>query len=259
MTDNDRGAYTPQTDAPLAFDARRSGGGGRPAPMTLMISGMVLVVLVVGVVFFYRGGVRPANAPPQVIGAPVGADKSAPPASEQPADAAAGLQVYKSESAPLSQAQANVAPKFTPAPEQPEARPSPRPTPAPIQAPTQLAPAQSAPAPAAKPAVASPPAAKPAVARPLVSKAATVAAPVAAGSAAAQIGAFSSSALADKGWNDVARLLPGAMGGKTKSVEVVQRDGHTFYRTSVGGFASRADAARFCASLKAAGKPCFVK
>ncbi len=56
MTDHDRGAYTPQTDAPLSFDARRAPGGGRPVPMTLLISGMVLVILLIGVVYFYRSG-----------------------------------------------------------------------------------------------------------------------------------------------------------------------------------------------------------
>ena len=79
MTDHDRGAYTPQTDAPLSFDARRA-PGGRPVPMTLLISGMVLVVLLIGVVYFYRSGVRPAGQPPQEIGAPVGALKAPPPA-----------------------------------------------------------------------------------------------------------------------------------------------------------------------------------
>ena len=83
--------------------------------------------------------------------------------------------------------------------------------------------------------------------------------PASGAGAAVQIGAFSSAALADKGWSDTAQLLPGPMAGKTKAVQVVERDGKTFYRTSVGGFASKADAQAFCASLKAAGKSCIVK
>jgi cell division septation protein DedD len=79
------------------------------------------------------------------------------------------------------------------------------------------------------------------------------------GGAMVQIGAFSSSALADKGWQDADHALPGLTAGKTKSVEAVQKDGKTFYRTSVGGFASRADAASYCTALKAAGHSCFVK
>jgi len=49
------------------------------------------------------------------------------------------------------------------------------------------------------------------------------------------------------------------MAGKTKKVEVANRDGKTFYRAFVGGFASRSDASAFCASLVAAGKGCIVK
>lgn len=278
MTDHDRGAYTPQNDAPLSFDARRSSGGGRPLPMTLMISGMVLVILVIGVVYFYRTGVRQPNGAPQVVGAPVGATKAPPPASEQPSDAAAGLQVYKSETPPVSKAQGSsppaaeaappaapvqAAPKFTPAPEQPAPRPVVHTAPpaAVITSPpaATATPLAAAVKPAAKPAIAAKPpiGAKPSV----VAKApaAPPAAPSTAGGALVQIGAFSSAALADKGWNDVAKVLPGAMTGKTKTVQVVDKDGVTFYRTSVGGFASHADAASFCASLKAAGKSCIVK
>ncbi len=74
-----------------------------------------------------------------------------------------------------------------------------------------------------------------------------------------QIGAFSSPALADKGWNDVARLMPGSMAGRTKKVEPVSQDPGSLYRAYVGGFDSKADAAAFCADLKAAGHACIVK
>ncbi|MCI3133436.1 SPOR domain-containing protein, partial [Phenylobacterium aquaticum] len=92
-------------------------------------------------------------------------------------------------------------------------------------------------------------------------KAAAVPAPAAGatGAAMVQIGAFSSQALADKGWNDAARIAPGAVAGKGKKVEPIQKDGATLYRTAVTGFASRADATAFCDKLKAAGKNCFVK
>jgi hypothetical protein len=286
MTDHDRGAYTPQTDAPLSFDARRA-PGGRPVPMTLMISGMVLVILLIGVVYFYRSGVRQANEAPQVIGAPVGATKAPPPSGGQPSDATAGLQVYKSEAAPLSQAQpqpaapqaaapaaappapAQTAPKFTAAPEQPAPRPAPKSAPMTKPAPASVqtaAPPQAAAAAPAKPVSATVKAPAKAAAQPAVKTAAKAApaAPAAtaaptAGGALVQIGAFSSAALADKGWSDVAQIAPGAMAGKTKTVQVVQKDDKTFYRTSVGGFASKAEAASFCATLKAAGKSCLVK
>jgi cell division protein FtsN len=83
-------------------------------------------------------------------------------------------------------------------------------------------------------------------------------APTAAGSWV-QIGAFSSAALADKGWSDVAKLDPDAMKGKGKKVEPVTAGDKSLYRTYITGFASRDAAAAFCGTLKAAGKACFVK
>ncbi len=78
------------------------------------------------------------------------------------------------------------------------------------------------------------------------------------GAASVQIGAFSSQALADKGWNDAAKIAPGAAVGKGKKVEAVDKGGATLYRTTVTGFASREAATAFCNQLKAAGKNCFV-
>jgi cell division septation protein DedD len=77
------------------------------------------------------------------------------------------------------------------------------------------------------------------------------------GGTTVQIGAFSSQALAEKGWSDAVHAVPG--GGKSRSFETTTKDGKTFTRAFVGGFASHADAVAFCASLRAAGKPCFVK
>jgi len=79
------------------------------------------------------------------------------------------------------------------------------------------------------------------------------------GAASVQIGAFSSQALADKGWNDAVKIAPGPAAGKGKKVQAVEKDGATLYRTTVTGFASRDTAAAFCNQLKAAGKNCFVK
>jgi cell division protein FtsN len=104
---------------------------------------------------------------------------------------------------------------------------------------------------AQKPAVKPPPAAPAA--------ATTTAAAPAAGGGWVQIGAFSSSALADKGWSDIAALAPAGMSGKGRKVEPISRDGKTFYRTYVTGFSSRDAAQAFCDKLKAAGKACFVK
>lgn len=260
MTNPDRGAYTPPTDAPLSFDARQPVRGTRPAPMMLIISALVLIGLVVAIVVFYRSGVRQAGAAPQAVGTPVGAIKGPAPAEDQPVDPAAGLQIYQSSEG----ATAPTAPNFTAPPEQPAARepaPSvvvtPAAKPAPIAPPIIAKPQQTGPVaalpitpepkpvPALKPNLPAPPPVKPVAA--------------AAGAASVQIGAFSSSALADKGWSDAARIAPGATAGKGKRVEAIQKDGATLYRTAVTGFASRTEATAFCDQLKAAGKSCFVK
>ena len=58
---------------------------------------------------------------------------------------------------------------------------------------------------------------------------------------------------------EIVAAAPGLAAGKGKSVEKIERDGATLYRTAVTGFASRSDAAAFCDRLKAAGKSCFVR
>jgi hypothetical protein len=211
MSEHERGAYTPPTDAPLNFDPRQPVRGSRPIPITLIVSVLVLIGLGGAIAYFYQSGVRHAGEPPQTVGAPVVGMKAPPPAEAQPQDPAAGLQIYKTEG---GKAASSAAPQFTPPPEQPQARALP-----------------PAPAPAAK----------------------------TAGVAAVQIGAFSSQALADKGWSDAAAVSPGLAAGKGKSVEKVDKDGKTLFRTQVTGFSSRAAATAFCDKLKAAGKACFVK
>lgn len=280
MSEHERGAYTPPTEASLSFDARQPVRGASPIPFTLIISVLVLIGLGSAIFVFYRQGVRQAGQPPQAVGAPVEAMKTPPPPEAQPQDPAAGLQIYKTEGGqPYSPDQKTV--HFAPPPEQPQARPQPGApsvvvTPIAPAAPASAAPALRPSLPAAStttvalaPARAAPPALAPApkapapkvekAAPPPAAKAAPAPAAKATGVAAVQIGAFSSQALADKGWSDAAAIAPGPAAGKGKSVEKVQKDGHTLFRTQVTGFASRADAAAFCARLKAAGKACFVK
>jgi len=260
MSDQDRGAYTPQHDAPLSFDARYSRGAGeRPLPMTLIVSGVVLLVLIVALFVFYRGGARHMGQAPQVVGTPVAETKAPPSSGADGSDTAAGLAVYKAEGTPRGEMKP--AATLAPPPETPAPRPAPINKPVeqvklrPVQPDTVGAPAAAVvpqPAPATSRAAAKP-AKPPQTIDAAVDQSLSQTAPV------AQIGAFSSPALAEKGWNDVAALQPGKMAGKTKKVEVATRDGKTFYRAFVGGFASRSDASAFCASLVAAGKGCIVK
>nr|MBW0152842.1 SPOR domain-containing protein [Phenylobacterium sp.] len=147
-------------------------------------------------------------------------------------------------------------PNFVPPPEEPQARPDPqlRPT-APVTSqpapPAQPAPAAKAPAPAPAPAP---------VAKAPEPKASTpTPAAVASGGAMVQVGAFSSEALADAGWNDAVRALPDSAAGKGKRVEPVESNGKTLYRGYVTGFSSRAEATAYCDRLKAAGRSCFVR
>ena len=271
MSYDERGAYTPPTaDAPLSFDARQPVRGARPIPFTLIVSVLVLSALVAAIFVFYRSGVRQAGQPPQTVGAPIDGMKSAATAEAQPQDPAAGLQIYRSD----APGEAAPVPQFTAPPEQPQPRPAPTPvviappTPAPVR-PVAAAPSgPPASAPALRPSLAGapPPKAAPVVAAPAPkapapAPVAVAPAPKAAagGSAAVQIGAFSSQALADRGWADASAIAPGLTAGKGKSVQQIAKDGATLYRTAVTGFASRADANAFCNQLKAAGKSCFVR
>ena len=288
MTDQDRGAYTPQTDAPLAFDARYSKGSGeRPAPTALILSGVVLIALVAALAFFYRHGFRDSNQPAQVVGAPATATKAPPSGQVAAADTAAGVQILKTEAVPAGEGGAHTVTTVAP----PESV-APRPVAATPVDQAQLRPAQPQAAPAvavaAKPVVAkaapvaalpltasaaapitgtpkpvklakAAPAPKPATTTATTKAAKGVDAEIPTGAPVAQIGAFSSAALAQKGWADDAALMPGQMAGKSRKVEMAEVNGKTYYRSFVGGFASKEAAAAFCASLSAAGRNCIVK
>ena len=284
MSDHDRGAYTPQPDAPLQFDARGP-RGRRPLPMTLIGSAGVLVVLLGALALHYQHGVRGPADPARPVGEPIAAIKTAAPATAHVGDSAVGSDVYGAKTP-----EAAKIPTFAAAPEAIQPRPAPRgltvqvdgaapktamlttPTPpaavkttttttiaaAPVKPTATAVVARVAQTPAA-PAKAS--VAKPVVAATTVAKAPAAAAKSvsAGGSAVVQIGAFSSTALADKGWSDVSSAMSGDMAGKSKRIEALEKNGATLYRTSVTGFSSRASADTFCSGLKAKGKICFVK
>ena len=271
MSDHERGAYTPPTaDAPLSFDPRQPVRGARPIPVTLILSVLVLAALVAAIFVFYQSGVRQAAEAPQAVGTPVDAMRSPATAETQPQDPAAGLEIYRADGGEAVTAD----PTFVPPPEQPQVRATPpvvaaQPPPSaatvkalkpaisapPIPAKAAPPPAKLVPAPVSK---AVPHVPKTAVVEP---KPAPAAKPVAAsgGGAVVQIGAVSSTALADKAWSEAVAAAPGLGAGKGKSVEKIERNGGTLYRTAVTGFASRADAQAFCARLQSAGKSCFVR
>ena len=317
MADYDRGAYTPQTDTPLAFDPRRP-SERRPMPMALIGSAVVLVVLLAGVAMVYRSGVRHAGEAPRPVGEPVMSVKTAPaPEADATKPPPANMDVYNEAGAGAPAKNAVAVPSFTPAAEQPAPRPAPKPStlallakpipnPALRSTPTEAEAVKTAGLPPAKAAAtaaqvhapikahAAPvldesevaaagmtrasaadtassdeiatatPARTPALAhkpeaKPALRAGASTAASVTAGVSVVQIGAFSSGALAQKGYADVASAMAGHMTGKARHVEPLQHDGKTLFRTWVSGFASHADARIFCDALKAKGKTCIVK
>lgn len=247
-----RGAYTPPTDDDLPFRRNsydpRSGrnvgsGGGKAPPVTLIISVVVLILIAVAVAWLYgRSGLRASTDAPPAVGQPVGEMKTAAPIDAQPIDPAEGVRVYRDETettdAPVT---------FTPPPEAPQPRPAAPPTAAPTgqglppantATPAAPAPRPTTPAPAATPATK---------------------APAATGSASVQIGAFSSTEIADREYAAVAgRFGAYASGAEKRVTEVTSSSGSTLYRTAFSGL-SRERAAAFCNALKAAGRDCIVR
>ena len=250
-----RGAYTPPTDDDLPFRRNsydpRSGrnvgsGGGKAPPVTLIISAVVLLVLIIAVIFFYRSGMRASTDAPPAVGQPVGEMKTAPPVDAQPVDPADGVRVYRDE------AETTDAPvTFTPPPEAPQPRPAAPPAAAPTGQglpPAKAAPAATPAAPAPRPAAPASAAATPAPS-----------AGAATGSASVQIGAFSSTEIADREYAAVAgRFRQYASGAQKRVTEVTSSSGSTLSRTTFSGL-SRERAVAFCNALKAAGRDCIVR
>lgn len=80
---------------------------------------------------------------------------------------------------------------------------------------------------------------------------------VASGSPLVQIGAFDSDAIANGEWGRISGRFSSLFAGKSPIVQSTERNGRTFYRLRVAGFASRDDARRFCAALIAEGTDCY--
>ncbi|MEJ8404265.1 SPOR domain-containing protein [Brevundimonas vesicularis] len=248
-----RGAYTPPTDDDLPFRRNsydpRSGrnvgsGGGKAPPVTLIISAVVLLLLIVAVIFFYRSGMRASTDAPPAVGQPVGEMKTAAPIDAQPIDPAEGVRVYRDETettdAPVT---------FTPPPEAPQPRPAAPPTAAPTG--QGLPPANTA-----TPAATAP---RPTTPTAPVAAPATKAPAATGGSASVQIGAFSSTEIADREYAAVAgRFGAYASGAEKRVTEVTSSSGSTLYRTAFSGL-SRERAVAFCNALKAAGRDCIVR
>ncbi|WP_188235785.1 SPOR domain-containing protein [Sphingopyxis sp. LK2115] len=75
---------------------------------------------------------------------------------------------------------------------------------------------------------------------------------------AVQVGAYDSLAIAREKWG-MLKKRNGVLGSFPASSHAATVKGRTFYRLTVNGLASRADAANLCNQLKAQGQPCFVR
>jgi Flp pilus assembly protein TadD len=73
-----------------------------------------------------------------------------------------------------------------------------------------------------------------------------------------QLGALPSNDAAQHDWDHLSAEYPALFGNKTPDIEEAVVKGKTYYRLRVGGFDTRADAAKFCGEVLAAGKTCTV-
>jgi SPOR domain len=170
--------------------------------------------------------------------------------------------------------------KLAPPAENPDAKalrtaaapPSPAPaTPAPATpAPATAAPATQSPAtitpPVTKPAVvASAPANKPAIspapaasAKPQAPGAAEAHPPATEHHAMVQLAALTSEEAAHAEWQQLAKRMPDLLNGHQPVFTRTDRDGHTFWRVRMSGFADVAQARAFCDHVRAKGGGCSV-
>ncbi len=276
MSDKDRGTYSPPTEDNLSFEPRR-GPGREEAPVTLIISAICLVVLLVVVVILYNSGLNKHNKIAPEVGDSVSDFKEGPQVQDaQPlneSDAAGdGGQVILAPGTEAPNARASAAP----APDEAPPTVAPITGPLPSQAnnpalnsnqsvdttPVPGAPAASSaaskPIAAAKPVVTAP--ALAVAPKPItVPKADTAPKPVAAsGGSAVQIGAFTSTDIANKEYAKIASSYGLFVGGAGKKVEPVTTANGTFYRTAFTGLSSE-KAHAFCSALKAAGHDCIIR
>jgi tetratricopeptide (TPR) repeat protein len=84
------------------------------------------------------------------------------------------------------------------------------------------------------------------------------AAPASSGGAAVQLAALDSNDEAEQAWQQLSTSYPALFSGRQPDIEPATVKGRTYYRLRIGGFESRADAAKFCGEVSAIGNTCTV-
>ncbi|QHL91468.1 tetratricopeptide repeat protein [Sphingomonas changnyeongensis] len=82
--------------------------------------------------------------------------------------------------------------------------------------------------------------------------------PAASGRFAVQLGAYSSVARAETGWQAAIGRMP-MLGTHSPAIATARHGAGLVYRLAVAGFESRADAAALCLKLRARGSQCFIR
>jgi hypothetical protein len=73
-----------------------------------------------------------------------------------------------------------------------------------------------------------------------------------------QLAALNSNDDAQHAWTKLSTDYPSLFSDKTPDIQQAVVRGHTYFRLRIAGFDSRADAAKFCGEVLAAGKTCTV-
>lgn len=105
-----------------------------------------------------------------------------------------------------------------------------------------------------------PPGVPPAAVKPATPAVRTVSTPPAAASGGykVQLGAMASQPDAQQQWNKLSGANPSLFSSMQPDIEEASVNGKTYYRLRTGSFASKADAAKFCGEVSAAGNPCTL-
>jgi cell division protein FtsN len=80
----------------------------------------------------------------------------------------------------------------------------------------------------------------------------------ASGSYMVQLGALNSQPAAQQQWDRISGAMPALFGGKQPDIVAATVNGHVYYRLRTGSFDSKADAAKFCGEVSAAGNACTL-